>query len=211
MIAHNKPTLGKEEESAASQVIRSNWLAQGEEVELFENDICDFLHIPKHHAVAVSSGTAALYLALWALEAKTKKIALPAYTCSSLRHAVAMAGGEEVILDTKKNNPNIDVKELDENKTPIAIVQHTFGIPNDISNINSNIQIIEDCAQALGAKMNNQFVGIKGDVGIFSFYATKLITSGGQGGMVVSKDKSLIELTFVICPLLLTILVQHYF
>jgi len=191
-IPHNRPTLGQWEELAAQRVIRSGWLAEGEEVKNFENKFCDFINIQHGHALAVSNGTAALYLALWALKAKNKKIAFPSYVCASLRYAVNMVNAYEVIIDTAANSPNISINDLNNSECPIAIVPHMYGIPVDIDKIITPL-IIEDCCQALGATYKGTPVGLQGHVGIFSFYATKLITSGGQGGMIVSKDKSLIE------------------
>ena len=81
MIPHNRPTLGKEEEDAALRVIRRGWLAQGEEVEKFENEFCNFIGLPNGHAVALSSGTSSLYLALNILNAENKKILYPSYVC----------------------------------------------------------------------------------------------------------------------------------
>jgi perosamine synthetase len=75
----------------------------------------------------------------------------------------------------------------------IAIIPHLFGIPQKFPKGTSNRYLIEDCAQSLGARVDEVPVGLQGDVSIFSFYATKLITSGGQGGMIVSKDTSLIK------------------
>lgn len=192
MIPHNKPTLGMEEEQAALRVIRSGWLAQGAEVEAFENEFCKFIGLPNGHAVAVSSGTAALYLALWVLGAYQKKITFPGYACSALRHAVAMAGGYEDLIDTTTDSPNIDIEHLKKESTDIIIIPHMFGIPVDFVDYKFT-KSIEDCAQALGARVNGKSVGIQGTVGIFSFYATKLITSGGQGGMFVSRDKNLVD------------------
>ena len=91
MIPHNLPTLGAEEQAAVIRVLQSNWVAQGPEVEAFENKLCRFLNIPDGHAVAVSSGSAALYLALWALDGKNKRIGLPVYSCAALRNAVGIA------------------------------------------------------------------------------------------------------------------------
>ncbi|WP_174709431.1 DegT/DnrJ/EryC1/StrS aminotransferase family protein [Nostoc sp. TCL240-02] len=192
MIPHNKPTLGIEEEQAALRVIRSGWVAQGDEVEAFENEFCEFIGLPVGYAVAVASGTSALFMALWALQAQGKRVAFPVYTCSSLRHAVAMIGAIEQLVDVSPGTPNIDLQALSQTRADIAIVPHMFGLPLCVSNL-KNIEIIEDCAQALGASVNGTFVGLQGKLGIFSFYATKLITSGGQGGMVVSKDKALID------------------
>lgn len=192
MIPHNKPTFGIEEEQATQRVIRSGWVAQGKEVEAFENEFCKFIGLPEGHAVAVSSGTASLFLALWTLKAQGKRVAFPVYTGSSLRHAVAMAGAKEILVDIDKRTPNIDLESLCQSKADIAIVPHMFGLPVDISSF-KGIDIIEDCAQALGASVNNIPVGLHGRIGIYSFHATKLMTSGGQGGMVVSTDKSLVD------------------
>jgi perosamine synthetase len=192
MILHNKPTLGIEEQIAASRVIASGWLAQGREVEQFENEMCGFLGLPDGHAVAVSSGTAALFLSLWASDAKDKNVGFPTYVCSAVRNAVAMAGANEIIFDVAKNTPNIDVDALNKLNPDIAIIPHMFGIPADITKIKNRI-VIEDCAQSLGAKVNGTNVGLIGNLGVFSFYVTKLITSGGQGGMIVSKDKAITE------------------
>ncbi|RKJ30381.1 DegT/DnrJ/EryC1/StrS aminotransferase family protein, partial [Butyricicoccus sp. 1XD8-22] len=81
-IPHNRPTLGKVEALAAINIIRSGWVAQGKAVEAFEEELCDFLGLPNGCAVAVSSGTAALYISLLFLGAKDKNVAFPTYTCS---------------------------------------------------------------------------------------------------------------------------------
>ena len=192
MIEHNKPTLGKQEQRAVSKVLESGYIAQGLEVERFENEFCDFLDLPERHAVALSSGTSALFMALWSLNAKNKSIAMPVYACSALRNAVAMAQAKEVLTDNAMNSPNICLNQLQKSNADIAIVPHMFGLPNEIQNI-KDIDVIEDCAQSLGASIDNKKTGLIGEVGIFSFYATKLMTSGGQGGMFVSKDKNLVD------------------
>ena len=192
MIEHNKPTLGKQEQRAVSKVLESGYIAQGLEVERFENEFCDFLDLPEGHAVALSSGTSALFMALWSLNAKNKSIAMPVYACSALRNAVAMAQAKEVLTDNAMNSPNICLNQLQKSNANIAIVPHMFGLPNEIQNI-KDIDVIEDCAQSLGASIDNKKTGLIGEVGIFSFYATKLMTSGGQGGMFVSKDKNLVD------------------
>jgi perosamine synthetase len=191
-ISHNRPTLGTEEELAAQCIIRSGWLSQGEEVVKFEKAFCDFVGLPHFHAVAVSSGTAALYLALLVLNAKDKKVAFPSYVCAAVRYAVNMAQGHEVVIDTEANTPNVSIGSLNKSGCDISIVPHMYGIPVEMDKIRSKY-IIEDCCQALGATLKGKSVGLHGDVGVFSFYATKLITSGGQGGMIISKNKSLID------------------
>ncbi|MBC7949309.1 MAG: DegT/DnrJ/EryC1/StrS family aminotransferase [Chitinophagaceae bacterium] len=191
-ISHNRPTLGIEEEQAAVRVIHSGWLAQGKEVETFENEFCDFLGIPHGHAVAVSSGTAALYLALCALNAQGKKVALPVYSCSALRNAVAMSGSQAVFIDTSPGSPNVTCDVLNASGAEVVIVPHMYGLPIDLTNV-GNIDVIEDCAQALGAAVKGMPVGLQGKIGVYSFYATKLITSGGQGGLIASRERSLAD------------------
>jgi len=192
MIPHNNPSMGPEEEMAALKVIRSAWLAQGKEVECFETEFSHFFGLPSNHSVAVSSGTAALFLSLWVLSAKQKKVAFPVYSCSALRNAVSLIGGFEIIIDTLPGNPNINLKHLHKCKPDIAIIPHMYGVPSVISQT-KDLLIIEDCAQSIGAKVGSLPAGLQGHIGIFSFYATKLLTSGGQGGMVISKDSSLID------------------
>jgi perosamine synthetase len=192
VIAHNKPTLGEEERQAVSKVLESGYIAQGSEVEEFENEFCDFLGLTRRHAVALSSGTSALFMALWSLDVQNKSIAMPTYSCSALRNAVAMAQAKEVLIDNAIDSPNICLDEMQKANVDIAIVPHMFGLLSDIQNI-ENIDIIEDCAQSLGASIGDKKAGLIGKVGIFSFYATKLMTSGGQGGMFVSKDRDLVD------------------
>ena len=191
-VPHNRPTLGRQEEKMALEVIRSGWIAQGTAVENFENEICHYLGLPSGSAVAVSSGTAALYMTLAIYDAKEKNVAIPYYCCSSLRNATTLAGGNPFLVDSRMDFPNINMDTID-SSMDIAIIPHLFGIPQKISKGTSKTYVIEDCAQSLGAQVNGVPVGLQGDVGIFSFYATKLITSGGQGGMIVSKDPAFIK------------------
>jgi perosamine synthetase len=192
MIEHNKPTLGKQEQQAVSRVLKSGYVAQGLEVKKFEEEFCDFLGLPEQHAVSLSSGTSALFMALWSLNAKNKPIAMPVYVCSALRNSVSMAQAKEILIDNALDSPNICLNQLQKSDADIAIVPHMFGLPSEIQGI-KNINIIEDCAQSLGSSIGNKKTGLIGKVGVFSFYATKLMTSGGQGGMFVSKDKNLVD------------------
>ena len=191
MIPHNKPTLGKEEETAVLQVLRLGQLSYGDEARKFENEFCDFLGLPEGHAVAVSSGSSALFLALKILFNEKETIAIPGYVCSALRNSIQLMKCDIQFLDVKKNSPNIDEKLIQDNSNPM-IIPHMYGIPVNIPKLR-NEAIIEDCSHAIGAKINDKFVGTIGEIGIFSFYVTKLMTSGGFGGMVVSNDLSKIN------------------
>ena len=192
MIPHNRPTLGQPEQEAAARVLESGWVAQGSEVEAFERDVCHYLGLPPDHAVALSSGTAALFVALWVLGAQGKRVAVPAYSCAAVRNAVLMAGAAAIPIDVAPDSPNIDLEQALGAAPDVIVAAHLFGIPIRWDCRSVTIPTIEDCAQAFGARVDGRPVGLNGTVGVFSFYATKMLTSGGQGGMLVSSDRSLV-------------------
>ena len=192
MIPHNRPSLGMEEQAAAARVLGSSGVAQGPEVEAFEQELCRFFGLPDGHALLVSSGSAALYLALWVLGAKGKRVGVPVYSCAALRNAVGLAGGESVYLDCAANIPNVDIAQVVRLNIDILIAPSMFGIPVALPSAR-NYKVIEDLAQSIGASVDGKRIGLRGEVGICSFYATKLITSGGQGGAVISRDMALID------------------
>lgn len=191
-IPHNRPTLGAGEIAAASQALEGGWIAQGPQTEEFEREICAYFDLPERHAIVVSSGSAALYLALWALQGGGKKIGFPVYSCAALRNAVAMIGGTSVYLDCESDDPNLDVAAARAAGAQILIAPMMFGIPSQLEAA-AGIDIVEDIAQALGARMAGALIGLRGKLGVCSFYATKMITSAGQGGAVISRDRALID------------------
>ena len=191
-IARNSPTLGEAEASAAARTIRSGWVGRGPETVRFENDFCELHGLDWGHAVAVSSGTAALYLALWSLGARGKRVALPAYACQSLAHACRMIGAELAFCDSRSStDPNVDTGALQSAGAQIGIAVQNFGIPQSIDC--SGLRIIEDCGHALGAFYNGKPAGLQGAVSIFSFGPTKMITAAGAGGALLSHDRRLID------------------
>ncbi len=197
MIFHNKPTIGKEETSAVSRALKSGWLAQGREVEQFEKELCRFLNESQGEAAVFSSGTAALYVALLSLGiGPGDKIMVPSYVCSALLNAVYFIRAEPILVDVNYDDLNISFSEVQEKMSKeikAIIIPHIFGMPADVNKfLKLGIPIIEDCAQAIGAKLNGKHLGTFGKVAIFSFYASKLLTTG-YGGMVFSKNKKLIE------------------
>ncbi|MDB3897581.1 DegT/DnrJ/EryC1/StrS aminotransferase family protein [Candidatus Pelagibacter sp.] len=192
MILHNRPNLGSEEKEVALKVLSSQCVSQGEEVLKFENDLCNFFGLPEGHAVVVSSGSSALFLALWALKGKGKRVGFPVYSCAALRNAAGMLGSKKVFLDCAKENPNIDYKEAEKKGIDILIAPSMYGIPVELPT-KCDYQIIEDLAQSMGAKANDERIGLRGEIGICSFYATKMMTSGGQGGAVISRHKKYID------------------
>ena len=190
MIPHNKPTLGETEAQIANDIICSGWVAQGQQVDLFENEFCEYLGLDYGHALAVSSCTAATYLALLLSGAIGKPIGMPAYTCTAVRNAVGHIGSE-ILVDSGSDTPNIDINELNNKDLHYAVVPHMYGIMAAVEHIREDIFLIEDCAQSLGAEGHRN--GNIRNIGVFSFYATKIMTSGGMGGMLVARDKNLIQ------------------
>jgi perosamine synthetase len=191
-IPHNRPTFSRKEKLAVRKTIDSNWVTQGKNVAEFEEKFCSYLGLPSGHSVAVSSGSAALYLAMHALDVIGKKIGLPVYTCAALNNSVALAGGKPFFVDNDLMGPNLDIDIAKKAELDTLIAVSTFGIPLSISS-DRRYRVIEDISQALGTEVKGKKIGLRGEVGVCSFSATKLITSGGQGGMVFSNDKRLID------------------
>jgi len=196
MIAHNKPTVGENEKKAVTRVIDSGWLVQGEKVIAFENEMCGYLGLSQGHAVALSSGTASLFIALKALGIRRNdEVIIPTYTCSAVLNAVYQAGAQPLLFDIDRIDFNISINEIKRkitSKTKAVIVTHTFGVPFDVRRLKKlGILLIEDCATALGSRIGSSRVGTFGDCSVFSFYASKVITTG-QGGMFVSKNKKFV-------------------
>ena len=146
----------------------------------------------------VSSGTDALYLALRLLKNRFKKgeIITTPFTFFSFLETILNAGFKPVYADINLHDYNISVKSIESkiNKNTIAILPvHIFGYPCDMINImriakKYDLFVIEDCAQALGAKIKNKFVGTFGDVNAFSFYPTKNLGAYGDAGLVSTKN-----------------------
>lgn len=198
-IQHNKPSLDVEESSAISTVISSGWVAQGQKVVEFENDFCDLLNVDYGHSVAVSSGTAALYISLKIFDfPKHSEVIIPSYVCSALLNAIYMANLVPILVDVNPTDFNVNYRDVIvslSEKTKAVIIPHMYGVPADIRLFQDlkrqGIIIIEDCATAIGSYISDKHVGTFGDISIFSLYASKFITCG-NGGVIVSTDEELV-------------------
>jgi perosamine synthetase len=196
MIPHNKPSIGIEESRAMEEVIASGWIAPGEKVKQFEQAFADY--VGAEYAIAVNSGTAALTVALKALGIfRGNEIIVPTYACAAVVNAIYMATSTyPYLVDINVNDFNIDfdmIKKALFYKRHGIVIPHTYGVPADIQQFKQfKLPIIEDCSQALGSYINGQHVGLQGDIGIFSFGPSKMITTG-SGGMLVTNNKDLSE------------------
>lgn len=195
MIPHNRPTLNNIDSAAVAKVIDSGYIAQAQNVEAFEKMVSSFCGL--HYGVALSSGTAALFVALKIAGVKSGcKVIIPTYVCSALLNAIYMAGGTPVLVDVYREDFNANwgevISKIDSN-TKAVIIPHIHGIPAEIfpKQLPEWVTLIEDCATALNSFVkedkNRVHVGHKGRMAVFSFYATKYLTTG-QGGMICTDD-----------------------
>jgi perosamine synthetase len=195
MIPHSRPSLGAVEADAVLNVLHSSQIAQGPRIEAFEQGIARLIGV--HGGVAVSSGTAALELALRALEVgEGDEVILPSYVCAAPWLAITRVGAKARIVDIDPDSYAIapaQVAKTLSRRTRAIIVPHPFGLPADLTALQSlGVPLIEDCAQTLGATEAGRPVGSVGTVTVCSFYATKLLCTG-EGGMVLSNDTALLD------------------
>jgi dTDP-4-amino-4,6-dideoxygalactose transaminase len=191
IVPHSRPSIDQEDIEAVAKVLASGNIAQGKKVREFENELARY--VGTKHAIACSSGTAALHLALTGLGVKNNdEIIIPSYVCASPYFATLHIDAKPRIVDVDQTDLNIcseTVKARLTQKVKAIIVPHMFGNPAELDELlELGIPLIEDCAQALGAEYHGQKVGKFGDLSIFSFYATKMITTG-EGGMILTNNK----------------------
>jgi dTDP-4-amino-4,6-dideoxygalactose transaminase len=204
MIPINKPILGREEEEAVLNTLRSGELTNptylgGRNVACAEKALAEYLRVK--HVVLVSSGTAALYSALLALGVgEGDEVLLPSFTFVATANAVLAVGAKPVFVDISLEDYCIDPEDLRRKVNPrckAIIPVHLYGYPADMDRVlevarEHNLFVIEDAAQSLGATYRSKQTGTLGDVGCFSFYPSKVITCG-EGGAVATNSDDLAE------------------
>ncbi len=195
MIPHSRPAIDEEDMRAAAEALGSGQIAQGPRVERFEREMAAFFGL--QGGVAVSSGTAALELALRALHIGTgDEVIMPSYVCAAPWLATQRVGAQPRLVDIDLHTFNIDplaACRAVTGKTRAIIVPHLFGLPADLTALEKlGIPLIEDCAQTLGVTEQTRPVGTVGQLTVCSFYATKLLCAG-EGGMVLSNEGALLD------------------
>jgi perosamine synthetase len=195
IIDHSMPSLDDVEVSALSGVVRSRHIATGKEVAKFEKEMAEYCNVLD--AVACSSGTAAIHLALLGLGiGKGMEIILPSFSCASLYQAVLYTGATPVLADCNPKTFLLTAETIMEritDKTKAIILPHMFGLPAEIDEIMSlGLPVVEDISQAIGATYRGLKTGAHTEVAVTSFYATKMMTTG-TGGMVLSNNPKLLE------------------
>lgn len=204
MIPINKPLLGREEESAVIEVIRSGILTNaspegGPNSRAFESELANMLGVK--HCIATNSGTAALQIALMAIGIKKgDEVIVPSFTFIATANAVILCGAKPVFVDIDPVTYNISPSKIEEvisDKTKAIMPVDIYGLPADFDEIrkiakNREVAIVEDACQAQGALYKGKMAGTLGDIGCFSFYAGKVMTTG-EGGAIVTNDDELAE------------------
>jgi perosamine synthetase len=193
-----EPSLGGNELKYVSDCIASNWISsQGKYVTSFEEAFGSYVGCK--HSLCVSSGTSALHLALAALEiGDGDEVIMPDLTFAATANTVIHRGGVPVLADVDPRTWTIDPAEFERritSRTRAIMPVHLYGHPCDMDPIleiaaKHNLRVIEDCAESFGARYKGRQTGTMGDVGCFSFFANKVITTG-EGGMVTTHDPEL--------------------
>jgi dTDP-4-amino-4,6-dideoxygalactose transaminase len=185
--------------AALERVLDSGWYILGAEVDAFEREFAR--HFDLRHAIGVANGTDALAIALAALGvARGARVATVSHTAVATVAAIEMAGAVPVFVDIDDLSYTLDPQALAplvDGSEPLAaiIAVHLYGHPADMPRIRqlaerAGVPLIEDCAQAHGAKIAGHYVGAMGDAAAFSFYPTKNLGALGDGGMVATADEA---------------------
>ncbi len=197
VIPSARPVIAEEDIAAAVRVLRSGMVVQGPEVAAFEQEFSEL--VDGRHCVAVNSGTSALHLALLAMGiGPGDEVIVPSFSFAASANAIRLAGAVPVFADIQYDTFNLDpaaVEALIGPKTAAIMPVHLYGLPADMPTLTDiatrhGLVIVEDAAQAHGAKIADRFVGAFGSTGCFSFYPTKNMHSL-EGGMVTTGDASL--------------------
>ncbi len=197
-IPVNIPKLYKFEQKNINECLKTNWISsEGKFVKTFEEKFSKFNN--RKYGVAVSSGTAALEVAVKSLNLKkNSEVIIPSFSIISTALCVIKCKLKPVLVDCDIKTWNVkpeDILKKITKKTSAIILTHIYGLPVDLTKIikvakKKKIKIIEDAAEVIGLKYNNKICGSFGDLSTFSFYANKHITTG-EGGMIVTNDKNL--------------------
>mgnify|MGYP001063592317 CR=1 FL=1 len=183
-----------------NEIFESSHYILGENVKDFEDEIKSYLGVSE--AIGVASGTDALHLALKALDiTQGDEVITTPFTFFATVEAILYVGAKPVFVDIDENTYNIDPEKIEEKITPqtkAIIPVHIFGCPADMIKISEiaqkyGLKIIEDAAQAFGAKIGDKKIGTFGDIGCFSFYPSKNLGCFGDGGMVVTNNPEIAE------------------
>lgn len=198
-IPFGKPIIGDAERQAVMNVLAGSTFVHGPLAKAFEDAFATFTGAP--HAVSVASCTAAMHLVYFHLGlGPGDEVIVPAQTHVATAHAVELVGATPVFVDCDPETGNLDVAAAAAAVTPrtraLAVV-HYLGVPADMGSVvalarRHDLFVLEDCALAIGTRLDGVHAGLHGDAGCFSFYPVKHMTTA-EGGMIVCRDPKLAE------------------
>ena len=196
-IPVNEPAISKNALKYVTSCIKTGWISSaGNYLKDFEEKYAKFLGVK--HAITTTNGTTALHLALLALGIKKgDEVILPSHTMMSSAAAIVYTGATPVLVDVESDTWNMDVSQIEKKinkRTKVIMPVHIYGHPVDMNFVidlakKYQLYIVEDAAESIGAKYKGKLTGTLGDIGCFSFYANKIITTGEGGMIVTSNDK----------------------
>ena len=199
MIPYGRQSIDEDDIQAVVEVLRSDWLTTGPKVEQFEGAVADY--VGAKHAVAVSSGTAALHTAMFAIDIKPgDEVIVPAITFAATANCVVYQGGAPVFTDVDPDTLLIDPeqvkKKISKNTKAIIAVDYAgqpcdYDVLRDIAD-QHGLFLVADACHSIGAKYKGRNVGTLADLSVFSFHPVKHITTG-EGGMIVTDKPELAE------------------
>ena len=209
----SSPHMSGNEQKYIQEAFDKNWIAPlGPNVDEFEKSIANYCQV--RHAAALSSGTAAIHLALVMLGVKTgDEVLVSTFTFSASVNPVVYQGAKPVFIDSEKDTWNMDPdlleKALDERKqkgtldsVKAIILVHLYGMPSKMAEIMDvaekyNIPVIEDAAEALGSKYKDKPLGSFGLLSVLSFNGNKIITTSGGGALLSNKENYVVDARFL--------------
>ncbi len=200
MIPVNTPLLSGNELKYVTECIETGWISsEGPFIKRFEEAFS--VYVDRRYGVAVSSGSAALDIAIRALGlGNGDEIIMPTFTIVSPAQSIVTAGAIPVLVDSDPHTWNMDVSQIEAkitSKTKAILVVHIYGLPVDMDPVVTlckqyGLKLIEDAAEMHGQTYKGQMCGSFGDISIFSFYPNKHITTG-EGGMIVMNSDTLYQ------------------
>lgn len=198
-ISYFSPWINQKDKNSIKQALDNRWLTNGPLLEKFENKIKNF--VGTKFSAGVSSATHALHLAVRSLDIGIgDEVIVPTFTFVATANAVRYCRAKPILVDVDSDTFNISIKEIKRKitkKTKAIIPVHYGGQACDMDEImeitkRNNVSIIEDCAHSLGSIYKKKKCGSIGNIGCFSFYPTKVITTG-EGGMITTNSKKLFD------------------
>lgn len=197
MVPVNEPHIAKNALKYVSECINTGWVSSaGRYLKEFEEEFAKYIGVK--HAITTTNGTASLHLAIAALDIKKgDEIILPSHTMMSSAAAVVYTGATPILVDVERDswNMNVDqVKKKITKRTKAIMPVHVYGHPVDMDPLlelakKHKMAIVEDAAESTGAEYKGVKTGAIGDIGCFSFYANKIITTGEGGMLVTNSDR----------------------